>query len=62
MDNMADNQSINLQTSVDAQHFTPQIGEEYFVKKRERRVEDCNNECRYRYQAYLHSGGGIFIV
>lgn len=57
---MAEDQAINLDTLVDAPHFTPSIGEEYFFKECERWVGYCNNERQYRYQAYRHSGDGIF--
>lgn len=58
---MVDDQAINLQTPVDAPHFAPPIGEESFVKERDQWFEDCNNERSYRYQAYWHNGGAIFI-
>lgn len=61
IENMVDDESINLQTAVAAPHFTPLIGEQNVRKEWERWVEDWNSERRYRYQAYHHHVGRIFI-
>lgn len=61
MDNMVDDHAMNLQMPVAFPHFTTLIVEKYFVKELDQWAKGCNNERCYQYQAYRHSGGGIFI-
>lgn len=61
LDRMEDDTTIVLQNPLKAPHFTPPTYEEYFITERPRWVEDCNNERRYRFQAYRHGEGGMFI-